>query len=590
MRTKITQLAFLLALLGPGALRTAQAQTVYVPATVTGYNADVVAEGITTGPNAGGPGTVASQTTNTVDRGNSSVRWCFATTNYQNPAGQRPTRGLPQSGLITSISTPGLTYQMGPFSGNNSLRIDGNGSGTLTLTNPQPCSEVMVLATEGNGSSAPKSFTVFFTDGSREDFPNIVVPDWFGGTITPAIIVGSRVNRPDDVIDNQANDPRIYEVRLSLPVTAYSKSVERVFVSKQSTDPVLNVMGISLGSNCLGVPTGGTAVANPASVCPGQQVVLGLTGASATGGITYQWQASTDGGTTYTNIGGATSTFFTVTPSVTTRYRAVVTCRLQSSNSSAVTVTVPPTVATVAYPAGPFCQGNAGGPVQTVTPTSFTPMGGTFTSAAGLVLNAATGAVNLTASTSGTYTVTYTIPNSCQAVATTSITLVRTVAALAYPASTYCRVGSSGAPTFQPAGGTFTATPAGLALNASTGLIDVGNSTAGTYTVSYTSSGACPATATTSLTVKSDAVPKFPNVLTPNGDGQNEELKLSISDVTGYRLRVFNRWGRKVYEGNDAAKGWKAEDNSAGMYYYQVEYTDCAGRRQENKTWIEVVK
>jgi gliding motility-associated-like protein len=663
MRTKITHLALLLALLGPGALRTAQAQTVYVPATVTGYTEDVVAEGTSTS----GPGTVASQTTATVDRGNSSVRWCFATTNYQNPAGQRPTRGLPQSGLITSISTPGLTYQMGPFSGNNSLRIDGASSGTLTLTNPQPCSEVMVLATEGNGSIAPKSFTVFFTDGSRQDFTNIVVPDWFGGTITPAIIVGSRVNRPDDVIDNPANDPRIYEVRLTLAVANYSKSVERVFVSKQSTDPVLNVMGISLGSNCLGVPTGGTTAANLATVCPGQQVVLGLSGASATGGITYQWQASTDGGTTYTNVAGATTIFLTATPSVTTRYRVVVTCRLQSSNSSAVTVTVPSPVATVAYAApgqpATFCAAGTA-PVLTATPA-----GGTFSSTAGLVINPTTGTINLATSTAGTYTVTYTATTPCQATGTTvvtinrpvatldysqarycrnganavpvatpaggtfsstaglvlnattgvidvrasqlgkyrvaylsggacpataqdSVTIAETTATLAYSASPYCRSGNSGVPTATPAGGTFSST-AGLAINPTTGVVDLPNSAPNTYTVTYTvgaSGNVCLATATTSIVVKDDALPKFPNVLTPNGDGKNDELKLTISDVTGYRLRVFNRWGRKVYEGNDAAKGWKAEDSSAGMYYYQVEYADCAGRRQEQKTWIEVVK
>ncbi|MBF9141762.1 gliding motility-associated C-terminal domain-containing protein [Hymenobacter properus] len=583
MRTKITHLALLFALLGPGALRTARAQTVYVPAAVTGFTDDVVAEG----PNSN----VAATTTNSVDRGIPTVRWCFASSTFP---GLNASNALPANGTINSISTTGLTFQLASYTGPNSLRIDGDNRAnpaTLTLTNPQPCSEVMVLATEGNGTTAAdKIFRVNFTDGTNQTFNGVTVPDWFNGTITPAINVGSRVSYVTNAIDITPNNPRLYEVRLNLSVANYSKSVQSITVIKSVVDPVLNVMAISLGSNCLGVPTGGTAIANPASVCPGQQVVLGLTGASATGGITYQWQASTDGGTTYNNIAGATSTFYTVTPSVTTRYRAVVTCRLQSSNSSAVTVTVPPASATVVYPTGPYCQGNAGGPAQTVVPTSFTPAGGTFTSGAGLVLDATTGAVNLTASTPGTYTVTYTIPNSCQAVASTSITLVRAVASLAYPASTYCRVGSSGAPTFQPAGGTFTATPAGLALNASTGLIDIGNSTAGTYTVSYTSSGACPATATTSLTVKSDAVPQFPNVITPNGDDQNEELKLRISDVTGYRLRVFNRWGRKVYESNDATKGWKAEDNSAGMYYYQVEYTDCAGRRQESKTWIEVIK
>ena len=580
MRTKITHLAFLLALLGPGALRTAQAQTVYVPATVTGYTDDVIADG-------SGGSVVANSTSNTVDRGIPTVKWCFANASFP---GLTATNALPTNGIINSISTPGLTFQMAPATSNNSLRIAGLGNGTLTLTNPQPCSEVMVLATEGNGTTAAdKNFVVNFTDGTREQFIGVTVPDWFNGTITPAINVGSRVSYVTNAIDITPNNPRLYEVRLNLSVSNYSRSVQSIFISKTAGDPVLNVMGISLGSNCLGVPNGGTAVASLATVCPGQPVVLGLAGASATGGITYQWQASTDGGTTFANIAGATTTLFTVNPTVSTQYRALVTCRLQSSNSTVVRVTVPPAVATVSYGPGPFCQGNAGGPVRTVLPTAFTPTGGAFTSTTGLVLDAATGAVNLTTSTPGTYTVTYTIPNSCQAIGTTSITLVRTVAALTYPANTFCRVGSSGAPTATPQGGTFTA-PAGLAINASTGAIDLSTSTAGVYTVSYTSSGPCPATAMAPITVKSDALPTFPNVLTPNGDSKNDELKLSISDVTGYRIRVFNRWGRKVYEGTDAAKGWKAEDNSAGMYYYQVEYADCAGRKQEYKSWVEVVK
>ena len=42
-------------------------------------------------------------------------------------------------------------------------------------------------------------------------------------------------------------------------------------------------------------------------------MVLSLTGASTDGGIAYQWQASTNGGTTYTNIAGATGATYTVT-------------------------------------------------------------------------------------------------------------------------------------------------------------------------------------------------------------------------------------------------------------------------------------
>ncbi|WP_210521048.1 T9SS type B sorting domain-containing protein [Hymenobacter terricola] len=577
MRTKVTRFAFLLALLGPWALQPAQAQTVYVPAAVTGYTADVIANGA---------GTVASSTTATVDRGIPTVRWCFANTTFVNPAGISPTRALPATGFITSISTPGLTYQMAPASGNNSLRIDGVGTGTLTLTNPQPCSEVMVLATEGNGSTAPKTFTVTFTDGTTQLFTNIVVPDWFGGTITPAIIVGSRVSYVDNSVDNQSNDPRIYEVRLSLAVANYSKSVQSVTVSKTSTDPVLNVMGISLGSNCLGVPVGGTAVANLANVCPGSPVVLDLSGATVSGGITYQWQSSADGGTTYTNIAGATTVPYTIRPTATAQYRAVVTCRVQSGNSTAVPVTVLPNAAVVTYsvPGIPvtFCQSGTL-PVRTATPA-----GGRFstTAATGLALDATTGTINLAASAPGTYTVTYAVTTPCAATASTTLTISPPAPPFSYTCPPFYKGGPNATPAItSAAGGVFTA-PAGLAVNAATGVVDLAASAVGTYTVTYATANGCTTTAPFQVLDKLI----FPNVITPNGDNYNDVLRPKLANVTNYHLQVFSRWGRRVYDGRDAAQGWTAADNSPGMYYYQIEYTDCAGGNQNYKNWVEVVK
>ena len=583
MKALFTRLA-LLAVIGLSAIRPAAAQqTVYVPAAVTGYTADVIANG---------SGTVASSTTNTVDRGIPSVRWCFANSTFP---GLTATNSLPASGLITSISTTGLTFQMAPATGNNSLRIDGAGTGTLTLTNPQSCSEVMILATEGNGTTAPdKTFIVAFTDGTTQTFNNVIVPDWFGGTITPAINVGSRVSYVTNAIDLTGTNPRLYEVRLSLAVANYNKSVQSVTVVKTVQDPVLNVMGISLGSNCLSAPTAGLATANlfPAVVCPGTPVVLALAGNDNSPSITYQWQSSTNNGTTWTDIAGATTNPYTIRPTATAQYRARVICRVLSSFSTPVTVTVLPTVALVSYAVSPqlpasFCTSGTA-PVVVATTA-----GGTFSSTAGLSINASTGTIDLGASTPGTYTVTYSVPapapNNCPAIGTASVSIIRTVANLTYAETTFCRSGSSGAPQFSPAGGTFSG-PAGLAINPSTGIIDLASSTAGTYAITYNSGGQCPASAAASVIIKSDALPTFPNIITPNGDKVNDELKPLVTDVTNYHIRVFSRWGRKVYDGTDPAQGWTATDSSGGMYYYQLEYNDCAGRRQLYKGWLEVVK
>ncbi|RYY18586.1 MAG: hypothetical protein EOO36_07820, partial [Cytophagaceae bacterium] len=302
-------------LIGTGQL--AQAQITYTPVAVTGYTADVIAEGT---------GTVASKTTNTIDRGNATVKWCFANTTYVNPSGLSPVLALPANGLLTSAvtTTPGLTFQLAAATANNSLRLDGAASGILTLTTPRAATEVVVLATEGNGSTAAKTFVVTFTDGTSQTFSSVAIPDWFNGT-DPAVIVGSRVGYVDNSVDNATTNPRLYQARLALSAANYNKLVQSVTASKTSIDPVLNVLGITLGATCQGVPNGGTAIAVPTAICPGQQSALTPSGASAGGGITFQWQASTNGGTTFTNIVGATNPTYIASPSATTIYQVILT-------------------------------------------------------------------------------------------------------------------------------------------------------------------------------------------------------------------------------------------------------------------------
>ncbi len=72
----------------------------------------------------------------------------------------------------------------------------------------------------------------------------------------------------------------------------------------------------------------------------------------------------------------------------------------------------------------------------------------------------------------------------------------------------------------------------------------------------------------------------FPNILVPNNDGINDVFQLMIGqdllsqDWTGSKLRIFNRWGIKVYEsGDDSYPYWDLRKEngrlvSSGTYYY----------------------
>ena len=78
---------------------------------------------------------------------------------------------------------------------------------------------------------------------------------------------------------------------------------------------------------CAGTPSAGTASASTANACLNVPFNISLTGASAEGGITYQWQSSPQGANTFANIGGATGMSYSIAnQTAATDYRCIVTC------------------------------------------------------------------------------------------------------------------------------------------------------------------------------------------------------------------------------------------------------------------------
>jgi gliding motility-associated-like protein len=156
--------------------------------------------------------------------------------------------------------------------------------------------------------------------------------------------------------------------------------------------------------------------------------------------------------------------------------------------------------ASITYDGNPYCATGT----ASVTLTGIA--GGTYSSTAGLSINAATGAIDLEASTPSTYTVTYsfTDANSCSNTTTTSVTInALPTATIDYSGSPYCATGTASVTLIGIAGGTYSST-AGLSINSTSGEIDLETSTAGTYTVTYsfTDANSCSNTTTTSVTIE----------------------------------------------------------------------------------------
>ena len=156
------------------------------------------------------------------------------------------------------------------------------------------------------------------------------------------------------------------------------------------------------------------------------------------------------------------------------------------------TITVNPLpAAPTVTPGGPttFCTGGS------VTLTSSAATGNTWS-------NGAT-TQSITVSTAGTYTVTA-AALGCTSPASAGQTITVNAldnATFTYPSNAICDMSPNQTPTTSVAG-TFSATPAGLVFaNTTSGEINVGGSTSGTYSVTYNTSGACPNTSTQTIVI-----------------------------------------------------------------------------------------
>ena len=71
------------------------------------------------------------------------------------------------------------------------------------------------------------------------------------------------------------------------------------------------------------------------------------------------------------------------------------------------------------------------------------------------------------------------------------------------------------------------------------------------------------------------------NVFTPNGDGLNDIFYLPIFGVNDLKIQIYNRWGKLVYEWEDATQGWNGEDQPDGVYFYVVTGTNNDAAKSE---------
>jgi len=204
-------------------------------------------------------------------------------------------------------------------------------------------------------------------------------------------------------------------------------------------------------------------------------------------------------------------------------------------------------------------------------------------------------ATNLSA---GTYTITVTDANGCTKTAATT-------------------VGTNGGPTANAGvnvtivqgtstvlnatgGGTYSWSPP-LGLSCTNCQNPTASPTVTTvYIVTVTDVNGCTATAAVTVVVDipcpSNNDYTVPNAFSPNGDGHNDMFVLQgwKDCIAQFSMIIYDRWGEKVYESADPAKGWdgmlRGKMMDAGVFVYYIDASLSNGDSFSKKGNITLVK
>ena len=385
--------------------------------------------------------------------------------------------GCQVTAIITINGLPTITGTLSACLGNTTQLT---GSGTATTTNAWTSSNTAVATVSTTGlvtgvSEGTSTITYTNSDGCQvtatvtiNELPTITgILNACAGNTTQ--LTGSGTAATNNTWTS--SNPTIATISNTGLVTGVSEGTSTITYTNSNGCQVTSTITIN------GLPT----ITGTLSTCVGNTTQL--TG-SATAATTNAWVSSNAAVATVS----ATGLVSTVSAGT-----AIIT--YTNSNGCQTTATV--TVNALATPNVTFSYAqaciNASANPLPVLPTNFTS-GGVFSSTT-LTVNASTGAVNLATATVGSHQVIYTLSQNlgtCTAAGTYTATIVITAGITPVTSFTYDSTYCANSPNDLPAttsgfytGGVFSST-AGLVINASTGEINIAQSTPGSYTITYT--------------------------------------------------------------------------------------------------------
>lgn len=262
-------------------------------------------------------------------------------------------------------------------------------------------------------------------------------------------------------------------------------------------------------------------------------------------------------------------------------YIVTITDSTNSTASALITITEPQPLTLVSSYTATICGTNSG--TATVNAAGGTAGYSYFWDPASQTTQTI---INLEA---GTYTSTVTDANGC--IQTSSVTIPSnaiTISTASIPSA--CDV-NTGSATVTPNNGT---PPFVYLWNTGETSQTITGLGIGTYTVMVSDSNDCTQSQAIECSVNSEY--DIPSAFSPNNDGHNDLFILQgwKNCVTDFSIFIFDRFGEKVYESSDPAKGWdgtlKGKFMDPGVFVYYIIGTGIGGKKISKKGNISLIK
>jgi gliding motility-associated-like protein len=357
-------------------------------------------------------------------------------------------------------------------------------------------------------------------------------------------------------------------------INGLSQSTQYRVVLSNTCDTIITTRTVTV------VPAPNITITQDTSLCLGQSIQL-----FASGGTSYLWSPNN---MTLSDVNIATPICSTT---VSQTYVVTVTNQFGCSAQDSVRITINglPTVSGIGYLAD--C-GKDNGMIK-VTSIGGNGTGPYIFSLDGINFQSDSMFTNLAV---GNYTITIEDANGCQGQSTNVAILERIITNASFTANGQTEItegldpfdvlvvnNSSNATNFiWNFGNGQTANAPGIGESTTITYYDIGEYEI--ILIAYDGLPRCADTAIVKVKVDGLSSIDLPNIFTPNGDGQNDVFlpkpydknsKTGTRNIIEYNCKIYDRWGKLVFETNDINTGWDGKRRGGaqatdGVYFWVV--------------------